>query len=187
MIPARLQTILAAAALVALMALGAWWHLGQVKKAEKLVHAHYAQVLAGISEKSAEAARKFRATETAWQTAIDKEAQDGQTRIDVARRDAVGARAERDGLRADLARFRAAARAASHSCTASAGSAASDALDLLADLFSRADETAGELAAAFDLAHAAGISCQRSYDALTQPSQPDAGNTTKDHYGRQPN
>lgn len=173
MIPIRL--CIAAALIASWVGLGAWWHTSRVRAAEKAVHAHYAQVLAGISEKTAAAAKAFRATETVWQTRFDKEAQDGQTRIDIARRDADGARRERDGMRSDLARYRAAARAAANPGTPAAGPATGDALDLLSDLFTRADETAGELAQAADLAHAAGVTCERSYDALTDPRRPDGG------------
>lgn len=171
------KTIIAAIVSAAVLALGAWWHLSRVHAAEKAVHVHYAQVLADISAKTAAAATAFRATEAAWQTRIDKEAHDGQTRIDAARRDADGARRERDGLRADLARYRAAARAATYPGAATAGPAASDALDLLAELFTGADAAAGELAQAADLAHAAGLTCERAYDALTTPRRPDGGTT----------
>ena len=132
------------------------------------MQAHYAVVLGDIREKTAVAARAIRATESAWRTAIDKEAEDGQTRIDLARRDAVAARASADGLRADVARYRAAARAAQHSGTATSGPTTGDALDLLADLFSRADTRAGELAEFADAAHAAGLTCERSFDALSR-------------------
>ena len=173
------KTIALAVLLAALVALISWWHLTRVHAAEKAVHAHYAVVLAEIRDKTAVAAAAFRATETAWRTRIEKEASDGQTRIDLARRDAGAARAAADSLRADVARYRAAARAASNPGSATAGPAAADALDLLADLFSRADQRAGELAEFADAAHAAGRTCQRSYDALTKPSQPDAGITPK--------
>lgn len=151
------------------------WHHQQVKKAEQAVHAHYAVVLAGIRDKTAAAEAAFRATETAWRTAIDKEAADGQARKDAARRDAAAARTERGRLLADLARYRAAARAAADSGAAAAGPAAGDALDLLADLLGRADARAGELAEFADAAHAAGLTCERSHDALTHPHRPAAG------------
>lgn len=159
--------------------LGARWHLSRVHAAERAVHAHYAAVLAGISAKTAAAQAAFRATETAWQTQIDKEARDGQTRIDTARRDADGARAAADGLRATLNGYRAAARTAAYPGAANAGPATGDALDLLSDLFAGADATAGELAQAADLAHAAGVTCERAYDALTTPRRPDGGTTER--------
>lgn len=171
------RAVAAAAALGAAVTLAATWHAGRVKAAEKAVHAHYAVVLADIRDKTAAAQAAFRATETAWQTRFDKEARNGQTRIDAARRDAAGARSERDGLRADLDHYRAAARAATNSCAATAGETTGAAVDLLAELFSRADEAAGELAQALDLAHAAGLTCERAADALKTPHRPVAEST----------
>ena len=169
------KLIITAVLLVAVVALASWWHLSRVHTAEKAVHAHYSVVLSEIREKTAAAVTAFRATETAWRSAIDKEAANGQTRIELARHDADGARSERDRLLADVARYRTAARATQHSGAPASGPTTGDALDLFADLFSRADQRAGELAEFADAAHAAGLTCERSYDALTKPSQPDAG------------
>lgn len=162
------KAIAAAAALGAAVTLAAAWHAVRIKAAEQAVHAHYAVVLADIRDKTAAAQAAFRQRETTWQTRFDKEARDGQVRIDAARRDAAGARRERNGLRADLGHYRAAARAAANSCAAAAGETTGASVDLLAELFSRADEAAGELAQALDLAHAAGITCERAADALTE-------------------
>ena len=164
----QIKAIAAAVALGAAVTLAATWHAGRIKAAEQAVHAHYAVVLAGISQKTAAAQAAFRTQEASWQTRFDKEARNGQTRIDAARRDAAGARSERDGLRADLDRYRAAARSASDTCAATAGETTGAAVDLLAELFSRADEAAGELAQALDLANASGIACERAADALKE-------------------
>lgn len=173
----EVKTIATAIALAALVALASWWHISRVHAAEKAVHAHYAGVLAGISEKTAAAEKSVRATETAWRSSIEKEARDGQDRIDAARRAAGAARDERDRMLIALNRYRAAARAAANPGAPAAGPAAGDALDLFADLFARADAEAGELAEAADLAHAAGLTCERAYDALIKPSRPDGGTT----------
>ena len=71
-----------------------------------------------------------------------------------------------DGLRKQLSQYVAAAR---HSAASSGGTPAgggADPLDLLAGLFSRADQAAGDLAKFADTAHIAGLACERSYDAL---------------------
>ena len=162
------KSIVVAVAVIALTILAAHWHTGRVKAAEKAVHAHYAIVLNDIQGKTAAAQAAFRQREAAWQTKFDKEARHGQDQIDAAHRDAAGARSERDGLRADLDRYRAAARAAADTCAATAGETTGAAVDLLAELFSRADEAAGELAQALDLAHAAGLTCERAADALKE-------------------
>ena len=53
--------------------------------------------------------------------------------------------------------------------TAAAGPTASDAIGVLADLLEESDRLAGIYAQAADLAHAAGITCERAADALIAP------------------
>ena len=167
----QIKAIAAVVALGAAVTLAATWHAGRIKAAEQAVHAHYATVLAEINQKTAAAQAAFRTQEASWQTRFDKEARNGQTRIDAARRDTERARAERDRLRADLDGYRAAARAAAHSDTPGAGETAATAVDVLADLFIGADEVAGELATALDLAYAAGTTCERAAGALSGESK----------------
>lgn len=83
---------------------------------------------------------------------------------DQARVDADAAAFAADGLRRQVAALVADVRRSA----ASAGStSAGDALDLLADVFGRADTRAGELAKVADERGIAGQQCERSYDALT--------------------
>ncbi|MBU9368951.1 DUF2514 domain-containing protein [Burkholderia multivorans] len=87
---------------------------------------------------------------------------------DQARADAAVADGVADGMRKQVAALVADARRAG----AAAGSPATgDALDLLADLFGRADERAGELAKIADERGIAGQQCERSYDALIGDAQ----------------
>lgn len=60
-------------------------------------------------------------------------------------------------------RERATAAAAASQCAADG-----PALDLLADLFRRADQRAGELAAIADTARARGAACERAHDAARE-------------------
>lgn len=130
--------------------------------------AQHAQVLATIATKTAKTAEAFRAAEQAAATEIEKVATDGQDKADRARADAASARAAADRLRKQLADYRGAVREAAASAgPAAAGTPAEAALDLLADLFARSDDRAEEIAAFADLAHAAGSTCERSYDALS--------------------
>ena len=144
------------------------WRVGAAARAaEKAAHTHYAAVLAGIAAQTAAAEKEFRALENKARAAIEKEATDEQAKIDLARADARRADAAAAGLRQQLDTYRrAAARAAAHPGPAPAGPPAGDALDLLAHLLIRADDAAGQLAAAADLAHAAGLTCERAYDAI---------------------
>lgn len=161
--------LLLAAIAAALLGAHQWRVNAAAKAAAKATHAHYATVLAGIAGKTAAAAAEIRRREQQAQSAIEKEAHDGQQKLDLARAHARRADAAAAGLRQQLAHYRrAAARAAAHPGAAAAGPPAGDALDLLSHLFSSADDRAGELAAFADLAHAAGHTCERAYDALTR-------------------
>ncbi|AOI60381.1 DUF2514 family protein [Burkholderia diffusa] len=95
-------------------------------------------------------------------------ATDAAKERDQARADAAVADGVADGLRKQVAALVADARRAG----AAAGSPATgDALNLLADLFGRADERAGELAKIADERGIAGQQCERSYDALIGDAQ----------------
>ncbi|AJY19158.1 DUF2514 domain-containing protein [Burkholderia multivorans] len=95
-------------------------------------------------------------------------ATDAAKERDQARADAAVADGVADGLRKQVAALVADTRRAG----AAAGSPATgDALDLLADLFGRADERAGDLAKIADERGIAGQQCERSYDALISDPQ----------------
>ncbi|WP_321902719.1 DUF2514 family protein [Burkholderia cenocepacia] len=91
-------------------------------------------------------------------------ATDAARKRETALADAAAAARAADGLRRQVAVLVADVRRAG----AAAGSPATgDAIDLLADVFGRADERAGELAKIADERGIAGQQCERSYDALT--------------------
>lgn len=89
---------------------------------------------------------------------------------DQARVDADAAASAADGLRQQVAALVADVR---RSAASTGGSSAGDALDLLADVLSRADTRAGELAKIADERGIAGQQCERGYDALTGDAQID--------------
>lgn len=102
--------------------------------------------------------------ERAKQEAVDAAREQAKT----AERDRDTARSERDGLRADIAAFAARAKRAAQNPAAGSGSPpAAAALDLLSDLFSRADDLSGQFAEALDRSWIAGRACERQYDSLT--------------------
>lgn len=84
-----------------------------------------------------------------------------QARTDAAAADAVAVslhdKAQRLAKRAN--------QCATDTTTTIRSQAASATNQLLADLFQRADEAAGTMAAAYDRARAAGLACERAYDA----------------------
>lgn len=94
-------------------------------------------------------------------------ANDATKQADAARADAAAANTAADGLRARVAQLVAAARASRNPAVASASAAAGDPLDVLANVLTRADRRAGDLAAYADSARVAGTACERAYDSLT--------------------
>lgn len=109
------------------------------------------------------------AIETQRRLTAQKEAQDANDKAMVrARADAASATAAASRLRSQLAAYTAAARSASgNPATVSDSTPAAAAIDLLADLYRRADERAGILSEGLDAARAAGLQCERAYDSLT--------------------
>ena len=93
-----------------------------------------------------------------------------QEAIAQAQADAAAAGVESGRLREQARRLAArASQCASNPGAAQGGPAAGHPAMVLADLLSRADERAGELAAAYDRARASGLACERAYLSLTQP------------------
>lgn len=109
-----------------------------------------------------------RAKEQARQQSLNKAIEDGQKIIDQAVADAVAARTDL-GVRIaadNLARSLSAKQAGDYSCTAAASQAATRAVMVLADVFKRADQRAGDLAADADQSRGRGVTCEQAYQAL---------------------
>ncbi|WP_051975366.1 DUF2514 family protein [Cupriavidus necator] len=121
--------------------------------------------------KAADLARAEEQRRTAAQTEIANAA---TKEAESARADARDADAAAERLRIRVAQLIAAARAG-NTAAAGTGSAAGDPLDVLANMFSRLDRRAGELAGYADSARIAGQACERSYDALTGGAKPGEG------------
>lgn len=122
------------------------------------------------AEQAAELAKlgnEYRERERGWANDLQKVAEDGQAEIDQARGDAAAAVRVSVGLR-ERARILAArcSPAAPGAAPTASGPATEGPGLVLADVFGRADDTAGELAAAYDAARAAGRACERAYDAV---------------------
>ncbi|AQW29024.1 DUF2514 family protein [Ralstonia syzygii subsp. celebesensis] len=104
---------------------------------------------------------------------ISEIADEATQQVAVARADARAAGAAADRLRERVSQLVAASRAADNSAAAgaSAGQPGGDPLDVLVDVLSRTDGAAGQLGEYADKLKAAGLACERSYDALTGGAQ----------------
>lgn len=159
----RMALILVLAGLLAMQSV----RLANEQSGHAETKAQHAQAQAKQQEAARQATDAARAEEQRRTQAIQEIADDAQHKFDLARADAARARAERDSLRSQLANFVAGHRQATGDSTASdAGPPGGSALNLLADLFTGADDAAGELAQALERSHAAGTACERAYDAV---------------------
>ncbi|HDT5887717.1 DUF2514 family protein [Aeromonas dhakensis] len=116
------------------------------------------------------AEQEAREEELRRQAEIDEVRDHAQEQIAQAQADAAAAGLESGRLREQARGLAArASQCASNPGAAQGGPAAGHPAMVLADLLSRADERAGELAAAYDRARASGLACERAYLSLTQP------------------
>lgn len=110
--------------------------------------------------------RRQREREHAWAGA-HQEITDAYTIVARELADASAAAAAAGGRLHDAAAAAARrSRACQGAAAAGGGAAASDPAGVLADVLRRADDRAGVLAAHADAARAAGLACERAYDAL---------------------
>jgi hypothetical protein len=98
------------------------------------------------------------------QNKIDEVTKDAEKRINQAHADAVAARATSDGLRKTLGEYN---RRRKSSNASGASTSESEKLTMLSELLVSADERAGALAEIADEAIERGLTCERSYDALS--------------------
>ncbi|MCF5889809.1 DUF2514 domain-containing protein [Aeromonas veronii] len=125
---------------------------------------------AELAEARAQNIQLAREEEQRRQRAIDKVRQDAEQQIARVETDAAAASAVAVGLHEQAERLaKRASQCANNSGTAQSGDAAGQSAVVLADLLSRADARAGELARAYDRARASGLACQRAYLSLTNP------------------
>jgi hypothetical protein len=128
-------------------------------------HADGVRTTAATAQKAQlDAVAAARAEEQRRTAAQQEIANDANQQRTAALADAFAARAAAGSLQQRVDQLVAAAR---HPAAAAGSPAAGDALDLLADVLGRSDETSGELAKIADDRGIAGQQCERDYDALT--------------------
>lgn len=112
----------------------------------------------------ANAESNARAQEQAMHDTIQEVRADAHEQIRQATADAATANAAADSLHQHAERL---ARKAAECSSPTTGSAAANTPGMvLANVLARADKAAGELAAAYDHARIAGLSCERAYDGV---------------------
>ena len=133
----------------------------------KTWQAKWNEEAARLATAKTKAEQEAREEENRRQAEIDEVRDHAQEEIAQAQADAVAAGVESGRLREQARRLAArASQCASNPGVAQGSPAAEQPAVVLADLLSRADESAGELAAAYDRARASGLACERAYDSL---------------------
>jgi hypothetical protein len=187
----RALTALATAAAIGLGALSVtlWMDVRDAERTAQRLRAtlaeeraQWATDRATLATAAAQASEQARATETAWRSAHDDIAAAAARQQAAARADADRARAAADSLRQWAAAYAAQCNAPAaaghpapgHPPAAPGSPPAGNAGMVLADMLSRLDARARELAALADARAAAGTTCERAYDALTTTPRPPA-------------
>lgn len=145
-------------------AAGVTWQVQDWRYDGKLAEIGEAQAIAITN-----AGNVARAEEQRRQSAVNKEASDAREQNKAATTDAGAADAAGDRLHVDAGKL-AASACAGDPGTAQRGASATRAAMVLSDLLKRADKRAGELAAAYDRARIAGLSCERVYELIKNVS-----------------
>lgn len=159
-------------ALIALSAVGVLavalqtYRLALVQRDLEAAHKTHAEHLQADAQALAAAQERARAEEQRRRREHEQIAQQTAERIRQAQADAARAAAAAGRLRTHVATLAAACGASADPAVAGSSETAAGPGLLLADLFSRADDRAGELARFADSAHAAGVACERAYEAL---------------------
>lgn len=122
------------------------------------------------AERLAQRQSEARIQEQQWQEKVGDITNEARQRIKAANSDVLAARATANGLhdKANKLAKRLAERERACDTTFADRSKTTAGSELLADLFRRADETAGSMAEAADRARIAGQACERAYNSLTQ-------------------
>lgn len=168
----RLTPILLGIALMLAIGVCGWWlhHSGYQSGADAKElewSAKWDKQAGQLATAKANAELKAREEEQRRQASIDKVRDDAEKQIARAESDALAARAAADGVLEQAKRLAArAGKCPSNSAATKSGPPAAEPSVVLADVLGRADARAGELAAAYDRSRAAGLACERAYDAL---------------------
>jgi len=166
---------LIAAIVAAAVAVGATsgWKLRDMAADAELsqVRAEHAAAAADAERASRVESEALRERERVLRNVTAKEVEDARQDAALDARRAADLRTVSDRLRGHVARLAAATAApGGDPATAAGGETAAGPGLVLADLYGRADDEARELAASYDAARRAGLTCERLYDAARGPT-----------------
>ena len=156
--------VLAAILLALATGFGGAWQVQDWRYGKELADIESAQAIA-----ITEAGNKARSEEQRRQSELNKEAANAREQNKAAAVDAGAADVAGDRLHVEAGKF--AAAACGDPGAAQRGASATRAAMVLSDLLQRADKRAGELAAAYDRARIAGLTCERSYDGIRSETE----------------
>lgn len=163
---ALLKRVLPLAVLLLALALQTYRLAGE-QRAHADTRAQHAEHIADMERAASEAVKAARTEEKRRTAEVQKAADEAHESLARARADAVAATDAGQRLRNRIAAVTASCGGATgHTGPAGSGTPAVTTADLLADVQRRLDEAANGIAQHADAARAAGLSCQRSYDAL---------------------
>lgn len=168
----RLIPILFGIALMLSIGLCGWWlhHSGYQSGADAKElewSSRWDKQAEQLATAKAKATMEAREEEQRRQASIDKVRDDAEKQIARAESDALSASDAADGVLEQAKRLAArAGKCSSNPAATQSGAPAAEPSVVLADVLGRADARAGELAAAYDRSRAAGLACERAYDAL---------------------
>lgn len=173
-IPVQYRLLAAGTAIAVLMALaaagGAWVNGAQWAANLATVKQAHAEVLSALEHRQSQAQAQARSEEQRRQAAVEGIRTDAHDQIEQAKADAAAATARANSLQQQAARVASRPSCPTGNSSPAVGSPPTNAPALLlADVLSRIDARAGELAAAADRARIAGETCERSYEALKIP------------------
>lgn len=130
--------------------------------------ADLAQLRADVATAQAAAEKRERDKEAQRAADVQEVASHAQSQIDSLAADLADSRGVADGLRAAVDSARRRACPSAPAAGSGSGQSGADPIGVLADVFTRADKRAGELAEYADRLRIAGTACEHAYDAMTR-------------------
>lgn len=143
------------------------WRVAGLQDDLTQLQTDWAHERADLASQAAEAERKARDEEQRRQREIEGIQDEARGEMERASADARAAADRAGGLQREVDRLRASRSATCDAIAAQRGQAAGSSFDVLADVLSRVDAAAGELAAYADRSRIAGAACEAAYDSLS--------------------